>query len=100
MFRLCTTATLAEAHLLRDLLLRAGVDARVFNEHAQGGLGDIPFTHAWPEIWLDRPGDADRARALIDAFEHAQSGPDRGCEVCGEISPGSFEVCWHCGHTL
>ena len=47
-----------------------------------------------------RPDDADRARALIDAFEHAPSGPDRGCAVCGEISPGSFEVCWHCGHTL
>lgn len=100
MFRLATTSTLAEAHLLRDLLSRAGVDARILNEHAQGGVGDIPFTHAWPEIWLDRPEDAERARALIDAFEHASPGPDLRCGACGESNPGSFEVCWHCGLAL
>ena len=39
MRRLCSAANLPEAYLLKQLLEQAGIEARVFNEHAQGGLG-------------------------------------------------------------
>ena len=60
MFRLCTAANLPEAHLLLHRLAQAGIEARVLNEHAQGGLGEIPFTHAYPEIWIMEPADEER----------------------------------------
>lgn len=100
MHRLCTAATLPEAHLLLDLLAQAGIPARVFNANAQGGVGEIPFTHAWPELWIERPADAARARALVLAWETTPAGPDAACQGCGEINPGSFDLCWHCGASL
>lgn len=61
MLRLGTAANLPEAHLLLHRLAQAGIEARVLNEHAQGGLGEIPFTHAYPEIWIMEAADAARA---------------------------------------
>jgi hypothetical protein len=99
MLRLCTAATLPEAHLLRDLLAQAGIEAMVFNENAQGGLGELPFTHAWPEIWIASPSDSERARGIVAAQERpVPAGPDRPCLACGEANPFHFQLCWQCGH--
>ena len=101
MFRLCTAANLPEAHLLLHRLAQAGIAARVLNEHAQGGLGEIPFTHAYPEIWVMEDVDETRARAVLAEFERppASREPTR-CQVCGEINPPAFEICWQCGKPL
>src|SRR4030067_2712929 len=69
MRRLCTAANLPEAHLLLHRLVHAGIEARVFNEHAQGGLGEIPFTHAYPEIWIMEPAQEARAREILPELE-------------------------------
>jgi hypothetical protein len=69
MLRLCTAANLPEAHLLLHRLTHAGIEARVLNEHAQGGLGEIPFTHAYPEIWIMEPEQEVRAREILAEFE-------------------------------
>jgi transglutaminase-like putative cysteine protease len=97
MKRIYSAATLADAHLVVGLLAQHGIAARVFNENAQGGLGEIPFTHAWPEVWVDDGRDAQRAREVIGTLE--QSGTDKqiACKQCGELSPETFEVCWNCG---
>lgn len=101
MFRLCTAANLPEAHLLLHRLVQAGVEARVLNEHAQGGLGEIPFTHAYPEIWVMEEADEARARAVLAEFERppASREPAR-CQSCGEMNPPAFETCWQCGKPL
>lgn len=101
MFRLCTAANLPEAHLLLHRLAHAGIEARVLNEHAQGGLGEIPFTHAYPEIWVMEAADESRAREILAEFERAPSSRETACcQTCGEINPPGFEICWHCGRTL
>lgn len=101
MHRLCTAATLPEAHLLRDLLAQAGIEAMVFNEHAQGGLGELPFTHAWPEVWIASAADSEQARRIVDAHERPSPGrPDHFCPACAEPNPGHFQLCWHCGREL
>ncbi len=46
MRRLFLAADLPEAHLVLQLLKHAGIEARVFDETAQGGLGEISFIHA------------------------------------------------------
>jgi Putative prokaryotic signal transducing protein len=101
MFRLCTATNLPEAHLLLHRLEQAGIEARVLNEHAQGGLGEIPFTHAYPEIWVMEEADEARARAILAEFERppASREPVR-CRDCGEMNPPAFEICWQCGKAL
>lgn len=101
MQRLCTSANLAEAHLLLHRLMRAGIEARVFNEHAQGGLGEIPFTQAWAEIWIMENTQVARARAILKEFEDSPvTLTAQQCGACGETNPPGFEICWYCGSAL
>ena len=101
MVRLCTVANLPEAHLLLHRLVAAGIEARVLNEHAQGGMGEIPFTQVYPEIWIMQESDSVQAREIIAAFERPPSSHKTiRCKACAEINPPGFEICWHCGKPL
>lgn len=94
--RLYQAGDLPEAYLLRDRLRRAGIAAEVFNEHAAGALGEIPFTHAYPEVWV-ADEDWAAARASLAEFSAVAPQADWTCPACGETNPGSFESCWRCG---
>lgn len=100
MQRLYAAANLPEAYIVLELLRAAGIEARVFNENAQGGLGEIPFTHAYPELWVLDEADLVRARQVIAEYERSSVGRDVVCAACGEQNPDSFQICWHCGATL
>ncbi len=98
MLKLYSAADLQEAYLILHQLNLAGIDARILNEHAQGALGEIPFTHAYPEVWLVDDADESRARKILADYESRGSmSATRECIACGESSPEGFEVCWHCG---
>ncbi len=101
--RLYTAANLPEAYIVLDQLRAVGIEARVFNENAQGGLGELPFTHVYPEIWLMDKGDWERAREIVVAYERGRgtdAGVAVGCPDCGEENPANFQLCWNCGHSL
>lgn len=101
MKRIYSAASLPEAHLVLHRLLDLGIAARVFNENAHGGVGELPFTHAYPEIWIDNPSDEQQAREVVREFEHGGSaGGNRKCSGCGEYNPATFEICWHCAAPL
>jgi hypothetical protein len=97
MVRVYSASTLPDAHLIAALLGQEGIEARVFNENAQGGLGEIPFMHAWPEVWVIDDRHADRARELIRALERTDTRNQVTCQACGESSPSNFQLCWNCG---
>lgn len=101
MLKVYSAATLPDAHMMRGLLAQAGIEARVFNENAIGGMGEIPFTHVYPEVWVVNERDLDRARELIREFEHpsVRTAPI-ACPRCGEENPGNFQTCWSCGETI
>jgi len=101
MRRIYQARDLQQAHLLLHRLQQAGIRARVFNENAQGAIGQIPFTDTYPELWLEREADRERAEALIREFEAEPvvEGEVR-CPHCGESHPANFELCWHCGRSL
>lgn len=101
MQKIYTAGNLQEAYLIVHRLAQAGLEARVLNEHAQGGLGELPFTHVYPEVWLVEPAEAERAREIVAEYEQAEppAGP-RTCRACREENPGGFEVCWRCGAVL
>lgn len=101
MKKLYTANNLLEAHIIQDLLANAYIPSRLFNEYAQGATGEIPFTHAYPEVWVERDLDYDRGRAIVTAYEQAPPIIDSiFCQQCGEENPGNFQLCWHCGAGL
>jgi predicted aconitase len=97
MVRVYSAPTLPDAHLIAALLGQEGIEARVFNENAQGGLGEIPFMHAWPEVWVIDERFANRARELIRALERTDTTSQVTCTACGETNPSNFQLCWNCG---
>ena len=100
MKRVHAAATLAEAHLLVDLLADRGIRARILNANASSIAGELPIDQAMPQVWVEDPADATRAREVIDTFTRAPAGPARKCPACGEDNPGSFDLCWSCGSGL
>lgn len=94
-------ANLPEAHLVLHLLHEAGIAARVFNENAHGAVGELPFTHVYPEIWLQHQADIARARELLARYENRDTDPGMtSCPSCEEENPANFELCWQCGDFL
>ena len=64
-------------------------------------MGELPVDASLPQIWVDRPGEAARAREIIDIFmKTTHLGPPRECPRCHEENPGSFELCWNCAADL
>src|SRR5688572_11181490 len=97
MIKSYTAANLQDAHILLGLLSAVGIEARILNANAHGGLGEIPFTHAYPEIWLVNARDATRARQVFDEFERPPApAQTMACPSCGEENPAGFEICWNC----
>ena len=102
MIRIYRATDLPQAYLMLRRLEDAGIPAKVFNENAQGALGEIPFIHVYPEIWLVRENDATRARKLLQDFEETMRSPVANvtCPHCRETNPENFETCWNCGQVI
>jgi hypothetical protein len=99
--RLYAAADIIEAQLLKDLLREAGIATEIFNQNARSGTGEIPFTHAYPELWLRDEQDHARARQIIDEYENIDV--PAGvivCRHCQEENPRNFASCWQCGKLL
>lgn len=98
MKKLCSTANIIEAQLLADLLKQDGIDVRVFNQYAVGALGEIPFTHTYPELWVVNDRDLSRANAVTSAAARAlASDANKPCRGCGEPLAADLLSCWNCG---
>jgi hypothetical protein len=102
MRRVYSASDLPQAYLIKELLRQEGIEAQVFNENAAGGLGELPFTHTYPEIWLQNDTDIAAAQEIIRRFETEEAAPgkDRICAECGEANPSNFASCWSCGADL
>jgi len=84
-----------------DLLGHSGIQARLFNVNSCGGVGEIPFTQVYPEVWLVRDGDLERGLKVVSRYE--SSPIETGvvtCSECGEENPRNFQLCWNCGAGL
>jgi hypothetical protein len=90
-----------EAELLRDLLDRHQIQARVFGDFLSGAAGELP-ANIYPSLWLLDDTDLPRAQALLrDWLAENQARANASswvCHGCGELIDGSFDLCWRCGH--
>jgi hypothetical protein len=96
--KLYVAANVTEAYIVLNMLTRAGIGARVFNEFAPGGMGELPFTHTYPEVWIDEQADKTLAERILAEYQRPPSaaGSTR-CRGCDADNPGNFEICWQCG---
>ncbi|HEY9147956.1 MAG TPA: DUF2007 domain-containing protein [Gammaproteobacteria bacterium] len=81
---------------IRNLLEAAGIASRMKNEFLGGGVGELPPTEAWPELWV-AVQDVPRAQQVIDELEQGGALPLWRCANCGEEVEGQFTACWNCG---
>ena len=100
MRRVYCASMLVDAHLVKDLLSAEGIDSYVLNENSQGGLGEIPFTQVWPEVWVIEDKFYDRARTVLRNLENVDSKMSFECQSCNELNPNNFETCWNCQERL
>lgn len=96
MRRLLKAPNLALATLWADQLSGAGIEASVQRAWTSSIAGELPPDQCLPEVWVLDDGQLDRARALLDEWQHL---PHRrwACRACHEIVEGPFEQCWNCG---
>ena len=63
------------SHLLvaqaRNALERLGIPCVVHNEYAAGAAGELAPIDTWPELWVRRSRDAERARLAIERAQAA-----------------------------
>jgi hypothetical protein len=81
----------------RHALERLGIPCVVHNEYAAGAAGELAPIDTWPELWVRRSRDAERARLAIERAQAAIEEADWTCRRCGSDSPATFDFCWHCG---
>ena len=102
MKKLFSAGSYIEAQLLRSYLEQAGIAVTIINENSSG----IPGTPHWAlpvaaEIWAQNDEQQQKAAELVKRYFSEQSanpGDEWQCGSCGEENPGSFEICWNCGH--
>jgi len=89
-----------QANLILHCLEQNNIKAIILNQFTQGALGELPFTQAYPEIWVEE-NNKERAIALIESFEKLPLNDNTiFCSQCNEVNPENFETCWSCGSDL
>ena len=85
------------AGYLRAVLEDRGIGCIVKNEYLLGGVGELPPTECWPELWVVEDEDEARARRLIEEARPAEAaGEAWRCPACGEWIEPEFGACWRC----
>lgn len=101
MIRVYIAENLADAHLVSNLVRSCGIKTHVFNEFANGAVGELPFTHTWPEVWIENDRDEARALEIIENRGAAVSSDENlSCTECGQNNPANFGICWNCAAPL
>lgn len=100
MQQLYQAADRIEAQLLRALLERHRIEARVFGDYLSGAAGELP-ADIYPSVWVIEDRDLARAQALLKEWlaenQARAEASSWVCRGCGELVDGSFDLCWRCG---
>lgn len=85
---------------MKSVLETRGIDSLVKNEFLAGGVGELPPTECWPEVWVLDDEFYDKAKAIVDALLVSREAEnDWCCGQCGEQLEAQFSECWNCGQT-
>lgn len=101
MMKIYSAENMVDAQLFKDLLQSDGIEALIKGGYLSGAVGELPPS-GLITVWIVEDFYESRARERLKGFEaqQRQHQSDNFCGKCGNSNPGSFELCWSCGHTL
>ena len=80
----------------KNIVENAGIEVVLRNEYAAGGMGELSPWDTWPELWVRRDSDYEKAVRLITGVLSPEDAEEWRCSNCSEINDASFEYCWKC----
>lgn len=82
----------------QSILESEGIRTYIKNSGASIGMGEIPFTQLFPELWVTDDADYGRALEVLRPYHQNEfeENPDWECPKCGEAVEGIFGECWNC----
>lgn len=86
------------AGFLQGILENENIKCLIKNQALSGGIGELPPTECWPEVWVVDDDDYQKAINIIEQF-NLEMVPERKAWQCscGEVNEGQFDSCWQCG---
>mgnify|MGYP000137802073 FL=1 len=83
---------------IRNILENNGVRCEIKNDIMSSAAGEAPPIEVWPEVWVIRESDYQRADQLIEEAIHGDpKATSWFCQNCSETNAPAFELCWKCG---
>ena len=82
-----------------SILQSHGIATFIRNQNVSSLVGEVPFTSAYPELWVVDNEDYDAAISLLSEYRRSLPAgltSDWVCATCREAVPGSFSSCWNC----
>lgn len=94
-------ADIVDAQMIKDYLEAAGIEAVVQGGLLTGIIGEIPV-NTYPTVWVVEDDDYERARRLVDDYQHPEPAGQLyqegwTCPECGQRLDAQFTQCWNCG---
>ena len=82
----------------QSILEDSDIRTYVKNKDSAVGMGEIPFTEVWPELWVVNDDDFDKAVNLLEEVTTAleETIEPWECPNCHEQIEEGFGECWNC----
>ena len=94
-----TSQDLVEVEMLKEGLEDAGIPCTIKNQRTSGLAGMVPFAEVFPQLWVLKDEDYDRAKDLLEVRATGGDATQTAwiCSGCGETHSDAFMACWKCG---
>lgn len=99
MIKIFTSPSMPTIYNIKNILENNGIESVVKGDKRYSGIGELPPTECWIELWLIDESKKEEAAKLIDKINNEkQEGEKWKCPKCGELLEPQFEICWNCGY--
>ena len=83
---------------IRNIFENNNIQCEVKNDLLSSTAGEAPPITVWPEVWVVRERDYQKAEKLLqETLNEDPKATSWFCRHCGETNPPAFELCWKCG---
>ena len=66
MIRVHTSPNAVEIHNLKNVLESRGIECEIRGEFRRVGVGELPVTECWVELWIINEAEERSARRILD----------------------------------
>ncbi len=81
---------------MKNVLINNGCEVILNNEYASSASGGLAPFDTWPELWLLKDDDLEKAQKIIDSLLDDANSITWRCDKCLETNDQAFDYCWKC----